>query len=579
MLKKAITPGSFLKNYLFTLLIVFLPLFMFGVFGPSEIFFGNYSEFGFIYREFGWKFLGISVVLALFIALILQIVPKFPRTLILSVLWGFTIAGYIQTMFLNKNLDQIGVSAEGYTANATRVILNALFWLVILAASVLICVFKKDLCTRLLTVTSSILLGIQIVGFVSLFLTADASAMAYNDTDGELSLSGAGQYTLSSNENIILFVLDNFSNTFWDEALAAYPDMTDSLSDFTYYNNADCAYWGTYPSLAHMLTGNPLDTGLSVNDWLNQCWNNDSTNTYYKLLEKHNYKVNLYTPVTSLLTGTDTLELLQGKIDNVGTESSSREIDYEKLNKTMLQMSCYRFLPEYFKPQFDVNNSQYTSIVSYPDNEMMYSNYSFYEKLQDTGLSLDSASNYFTIQHLNGTHEFVNDENCAYDPDNATCATTVKGIFTMLDAYLQQLKDLGIYDNSTIIITADHGSEARSQMIFFMKGKNETHDSMQTTNAPISLNDLVPTIVEAIGEDYAPYGQSVHDFSADESRERSVYIRVRDDAYPAVKRFDGVTEGGMNAYHVYTYYGTLKDLVFLYDNGYYTPVQVIDSYF
>ena len=30
----------------------------------------------------------------------------------------------------------------------------------------------------------------------------------------------------------------------------------------------------------------------------------------------------------------------------------------------------------------------------------------------------------------------------------------------MLDAYLQQLKDLGIYDNSTIIITADHGSEA-----------------------------------------------------------------------------------------------------------------------
>ena len=108
MLKKAVTPGSFLKNYLFTLLIVFLPLFMFGVFGPSEIFFGNYSEFGFIYREFGWKFLGISVVLALFIALILQIVPKFPRTLILSVLWGFTIAGYIQTMFLNKSLDRLG---------------------------------------------------------------------------------------------------------------------------------------------------------------------------------------------------------------------------------------------------------------------------------------------------------------------------------------------------------------------------------------------------------------------------------------------------------------------------------------
>ena len=29
MLKKAVTPGSFLKNYLFTLLIVFLPLLAF----------------------------------------------------------------------------------------------------------------------------------------------------------------------------------------------------------------------------------------------------------------------------------------------------------------------------------------------------------------------------------------------------------------------------------------------------------------------------------------------------------------------------------------------------------------------
>lgn len=38
MSKKAVLPGSFLKNYFFTLLIVFLPLFMFGVFGPSEIF-------------------------------------------------------------------------------------------------------------------------------------------------------------------------------------------------------------------------------------------------------------------------------------------------------------------------------------------------------------------------------------------------------------------------------------------------------------------------------------------------------------------------------------------------------------
>ena len=62
---------------------------------------------------------------------------------------------------------------------------------------------------------------------------------------------------------------------------------------------------------------------------------------------------------------------------------------------------------------------------------------------------------------------------------------------------------------------------------------------------------------------FFPYRHSILDVY--KRQERSVYIRVIDDAYPAVKRFEGVTEGGMNAYHVYTYYGTLKDLVFLYD--------------
>ena len=43
----------FLSNYIVVLLL-FFTLF---VMGPSEIFFGNYKEFGFVYQEFGWKFL------------------------------------------------------------------------------------------------------------------------------------------------------------------------------------------------------------------------------------------------------------------------------------------------------------------------------------------------------------------------------------------------------------------------------------------------------------------------------------------------------------------------------------------
>ena len=72
-------------------------------------------------------------------------------------------------------------------------------------------------------------------------------------------------------------------------------------------------------------------------------------------------------------------------------------IDYSKLYKTMLYMSCYRFMPEYFKPAFDVKNETYTSIVSYPENAVQHANYDFYSNLLSTGLTLDNSCNYFTI--------------------------------------------------------------------------------------------------------------------------------------------------------------------------------------
>ena len=76
--------------------------------GPSEIFFGNYKEFGFVYQEFGWKFLIFAFLISFIFMLLISFFPDKLRKYILSVFWGIGIAGYIQTMFLNRHLEQIG---------------------------------------------------------------------------------------------------------------------------------------------------------------------------------------------------------------------------------------------------------------------------------------------------------------------------------------------------------------------------------------------------------------------------------------------------------------------------------------
>mgnify|MGYP001661544319 FL=1 len=366
-------------------------------------------------------------------------------------------------------------------------------------------------------------------------------------------------------------------NEWFEEARATYPDITKGLEDFTYYNNADCNYYGTYPSFIHILTGNPLDLSLSVNDYFKQSWDNEKTNAYFNILHSHNYKMNVFSYLSEVMTGGNSLEIAEGKVDNIIEKDDAREIDKPLLYKTMLKMSLYRYMPEYFKPKFDVQNEQYASIVSYPNNTMQYSNPNFYNTMMEKGLTIDDSSNYFVVNHLNGGHEFINDANCQYaqDPDRDD---TIKGIFLLAAEYINQIKESGSYDDSTIIIMTDHGTGRNAQPIFFMKEPHETHDVMQENNAPITYEELMPTIVELLGEDYSVFGQSFHEFKQDEVRHRVFYDRTYDTEYPDVKRYDGM-QGGANIYYKYEYDGNLGAIQYQYDNELHEIFPMVDSYY
>ena len=131
--------------------------------------------------------------------------------------------------------------------------------------------------------------------------------------------------------------------------------------------------------------------------------------------------------------------------------------------------------------------------------------------------------------------------------------------------YINQIKESGSYDDSTIIIMTDHGTGRNAQPIFFMKEPHETHDVMHENNAPITYEELMPTIVELLGEDYSVFGQSFHEFKQDEVRHRVFYDRTYDTEYPDVKRYDGM-QGGANIYYKYEFDGNLGAIQYQYDN-------------
>lgn len=567
---------NIIKKFGFAFLVYFLLFFMLLIFGPSEIFFSNVTEFDFVYGEFAGYMTLFAAAGAVIFSLVFSLLPDKAYRLAVSVIFAVSVGGYIQVMFLNKNLDLLGVNPEGYKISMGKSAGNLVIWLAIMLCVLILAFRKRELWKKTVMYLSVFLLLIQAVALIS--LTVSAKEEAYTYQEGSWHLSGENQYMVSANKNIIVIILDYFSNQYVEPMLAEYPGSVDFLHDFTYYSNMDCVYFGTFPSLPHMLTGQEVDMSVGVNEWCRNIWDNESTNKFYDMLSENNFVANVYTPDTNILCGLNSAELLDGKLSNVVNSSEEIDIFYKLLFKTMAKMSAYRMFPDIAKPYFYANIDEYSKIVEVKENRINHENYDFYEGLIEKKLSVDKASNYYIVQHLMGPHLYTTDEEGNYK-ETSTMEETAKGCMVIVEEYLNQLKNLGVYDDATVIVTADHGGPYDSQVIFYMKEPQERHDASPVNAAPVSFNEFLPTIAETAGADYTEYGKSVHDYKEGEERSRTVWLRMYSDDYPDVMCYTGDKAGETNVYFGYTYTGDITDLLKQTETGPSTIVPIVDSYF
>lgn len=550
------------KKVLLSFIVSFLPVFMILFFGPAEIFFANVTEFDFLYGEFAGYMAVVFLIFLMIFTVLLSWLPEKIYEIAVSVLFVIAAAGYLQVMFFNKNLDLLGVNPDGYHVPLMQGIWNLIIWLAVLAAVIMLFVWKKEIWKKVLLYLSMLLVGMQAVALVSLLVTAPKEAYERAKVDDRLW--GKDQYTVSADKNIIVFVLDYFSSLYLQQMMAVYPDGADCLHDFTYYSNADCTYYGTFPSLAHMLTGGEVDTTVSNNAWCRDIWDNDLTKQFYQELHANQYKVNVYTTDFDVLTVGNGCAILRDKVSNITDEPREVEVDTGLLLKTLTKMSCYRMAPDLLKSQFYTNVSEYSLIVQDMGQGIAHTNSDFFAALQDEGLKEDDSSNYFIFQHLIGTHEFNTDEYGKYQ-EKTSVEETARGCMTIMEEYLDELKRLGVYDDATIIITADHGGDWKEdmQVIYFIKQPGEVHDASPVTNAPISHCDLLPTVAQMAGMDHTKYGKSIYDFKQDEQRERTIWVRTKDPDYPE------------DVYYCYTYTGDILALITQIDAG---PTAIQEMY-
>ena len=439
----------------------------------------------------------------------------------LSLLTGLSAGAYIQSIFMNSSVGVLDGTEVLWVDLATEAVIGLGVWGIILFIFFAIEQFSKKAWTYAVGFISVLLCVMQLASSVGVFFISEI------DEKSIISPTRAGEFELSDKHNVIVLAIDSFDITLAEEVMQNSPEYFDEFDGFTWYKNTTPHYSRTFPSVAYMFTGEDTFYKSEYDDAMAKAWEN---NDFLEDMKNAGYSVRIY--AYQKYVNPDGEYMLEN-CDNY--REIKPVINYPKLEKEMMKLSLYRLAPVALKPFFETDTEAANSAYSVEDGfELSLTDYNFYSRLKDEKLNLENKAGdkgTFSYYIFKGCHApYIFDENCEKTDEKVTAKEATRGALTNVSEYLRQLKELGVYDSSTIIVTTDHGisgkytelSNPRVISMFYKPGGAK--GEMKEDNSPQQLLNLRPTVLKEMGLDYKSYGTPFDEVKEGDDVTRYVYI-------------------------------------------------------
>ena len=200
-----------LKSYITKIkqsaIVLVLPILMYILLGPVEVFYGSNADFEFELKDFIGIFLIVALVILVVFSIIISLFPQKIFVFILSLITTFSILSYVQNMFLNKKLTgAVGLGLD-WSKYKKYTVINTIVWIVGIII-VMVCLYQVKKQIKSCVIISVILSLIQLTALVSILvnLSSDRYKVSY------YKLNVEDEYTLASDENVIVLLLDAGAN-------------------------------------------------------------------------------------------------------------------------------------------------------------------------------------------------------------------------------------------------------------------------------------------------------------------------------------------------------------------------------
>ncbi len=509
-----------------------------------NVFFTNAKELGFNFRDFAPLWILFTLLLGGIFSLSLIFTKKTLHNVLFAGYSFLAVAGFVQYMITSLTFAGLPGDHGGIAlADTTTKIVNFFVWVIIAAAVFWFTVLAKNteggkrLVTFLLILVSVMQLFATVPNAIT-YISERSESKKTNPNNTVSVLTTNNMLEVSKKENIIVFVLDRFDASYFENFRNTKSPYLEKLDGFTYYADNVSKYPRTYPGITSMVTG--VENPFSGRErYLNEAFEKSS---FLKDLSKNGYKINLYIPDYYAYNNAYAFSNIVANTTNSDGYTISQPL---ALQSKLFELSSYFWAPEVFKST-SVSAKSFNDIVisgaTAPKYEMTNtSDAEFFDTLCDDGLSTQSKKGTFTFIHLRGCHSPATiNENCEVFSTEGTniysdIIKQTAGMFKLITEYTDELKDKGLYEDATIIITGDHGAlyndkeeyttGIRTALLVKESGKEDT--PLMTSKAQVSQDNFHASIIKSAGiKTSTDYGRAYWEVPENETVTRIHYFQT-----------------------------------------------------
>lgn len=492
---------------------------------PLEVVSGSSTSLIYSAADVWWVPILPDIGLVAGIALILSVFRGRVFSMLLALVFALGLCAYLQALALNGGLPAADGAAIHWGDHMVMQVVSGAVWILLIAGLVLYSLHRTVRSQGIALLGSLFLTAVQAIVLVVILLFPSAPAENGEAPRSQGVITEEGLYTVSARDNVIMFVLDTFDDAYLKRILKTDPQLLDDFTGFTSYENCTGSLIPTRFAIPQMLTGQMPSFDEPFSTYVRERYNRG---TFLEDIRQAGYSIGLYTDSLTIgnLPASEQEAVTSQTINIHGLPSSA--LDYGRTLYSLYQMALYRDAPWALKWAFwyytDQMNAAYAEYdPQAPADETIYvmDDVRYYQRLLSKGLDVEEGSaGAFRLIHLLGSHyPFNYDENGVYlGQDESDVFRQSRGALHIVGEYLKQLKELGLYDGATIIVTADHGYwtiteepiEETSNPIMFVKPAETAEEAARplvVDEKPVSQLDLQATVLDAMGLDWSEYAQ------------------------------------------------------------------------